>query len=90
MLRKLYAIGLLCLLPTWLGCAMCCGTDDYNYGAYGGRWERHDMSHGRVGSLFADAGMDTLIEDEVDEPIPGDDGIASTDASETELATFIR
>ena len=58
--RQLLSLGLLCLLPTCWGCAMCCGTDDYNYGAYGGRWQRHDLAHGRVGSLFAPAGYDTL------------------------------
>ena len=31
---------------------MCCGTDDYNYGAYGGEWQRSDMSYGRVGSVL--------------------------------------
>ncbi len=36
------------------GCSICCGPDDYNYGAYGGLHTRSDMQHGRVGSVFSD------------------------------------
>ena len=50
MVRKLFSLGLLALLSASLGCAMCCSPDDPNYGAYGGRWQRHDMSYGRVSS----------------------------------------
>ncbi|MDA1052735.1 MAG: hypothetical protein O3C40_19960 [Planctomycetota bacterium] len=59
MLRKLYCIGLLSLVSLSLGCAMCCSPDDYNYGAYGGRWQRQEMSSGRVSSAFAEAGYDS-------------------------------
>jgi hypothetical protein len=106
MLRKLFGLALLCLLPTWLGCALCCGTDDYNYAAYGGRWERHDMTHGRVGSVFAEAGVKTVIEDWSDEPSdestqepsdepsderrPGDDGITAAETGHAELATYLQ
>ncbi|MDP6446964.1 MAG: hypothetical protein QGG36_00410 [Pirellulaceae bacterium] len=38
------------------GCSMCCGPFDNTYSAFGGSWERHDMTHGRVGSAFAEAG----------------------------------
>jgi len=38
------------------GCAMCAGPFDAQYSAEGGSWERHDPSHGRVGSAFSDAG----------------------------------
>jgi hypothetical protein len=59
--------GILLLLlltaPTLLGCAMCCGVDDENYGAYGGIWQRHDMQHGRVGSILSPAG-NTVVADE--------------------------
>lgn len=51
---------LLLALPVATGCAMCCGVDDYNYAAYGGRRPRGDMSQGRVGSAFAPA--DALVE----------------------------
>jgi hypothetical protein len=43
------------LLPL-AGCAMCAGPFDADYSAEGGVWERHDPSHGRVGSAFSDAG----------------------------------
>ena len=83
MLRKLYCIGWLSLVSSSLGCALCCSPDDGNYGAYGGRWQRHDMSSGRVGSAFAEAGYDSfgnMLEAEPAAeplPIPGDDGIRS-------------
>lgn len=85
MVRKLFALAVLGLVSSSLGCAMCCSTDDPNYGAYGGRWQRHDMSHGRVGSAFNDAGFDALAEGEeesAEEPASpaeaeaGDDGLA--------------
>lgn len=86
MLRKLHCIGLLLLVSSSLGCALCCSPDDGNYGAYGGRWQRHDMSHGRVSSAFAEAGYDSLgglmdeqpaAEEPASEPelLPGDDNI---------------
>ncbi|MBC8353955.1 MAG: hypothetical protein H8E66_18315 [Planctomycetes bacterium] len=81
MLRKLFCIGLLTLVSSSLGCAMCCSPDDCNYGAYGGRWQRHDMSCGRVGSAFAEAGYDSLGEvmqaDAIEppQPLPADDNI---------------
>ena len=37
-----------------IGCSICCGPDDYNYGTYGGIHPRADMQHGRVGSVFSD------------------------------------
>ena len=37
-----------------VGCSICCGPDDYNYGTYGGIHQRSDMQHGRVGSVFSD------------------------------------
>jgi hypothetical protein len=93
MLRKLYCIGLLSLVSSSLGCALCCSPDDYNYGAYGGRWQRHDMSSGRVSSAFAEAGYDSignLLEAEPaaePRPIPGDDGIRSV--SYNEVGSYI-
>jgi hypothetical protein len=60
MLRKLYCIGLLLLVSSSLGCTLCCSPDDRNYGAYGGRWQRHDPEYGRVSSVFAEAGYDSL------------------------------
>ena len=87
MVRKLLSVGLLSLLSASLGCAMCCSTDDPNYAVYGGRWQRHDMSFGRVGSAFNDAGFDSLNQAEeaggtVDEELPGNDGLTDYDTVE--------
>ena len=60
MLRKLYCTALLSLVSLSLGCAVCCSPDDCNYAAYGGRWQRHEMASGRVSSLYAEAGYDSL------------------------------
>ncbi len=93
MLRKLYCIGLLSLVSSSLGCALCCSPDDCNYGAYGGRWQRHDMSSGRVGSAFAEAGYDSVgnaveaVHTPEPERLPGDDGIRSI--SYDEVSSYI-
>jgi hypothetical protein len=44
------------LLLLFGGCAMCPSPYDYDYAAQGGRWERHDPVHGRVGSAFEPSG----------------------------------
>ena len=99
MIRKLFALGLLAVVSTSLGCAMCCSPDDPNYAAYGGRWQRHDMAYGRVGSAFAEAGYDALAPETLtpapaeDEPEAGDDGLAHRAAisdDETDLVSYIR
>lgn len=102
MLRKLYCIGLLSLVSSSLGCALCCSPDDWNYGAYGGRWQRHDMSSGRVSSAFAEAGYDSLgdildTESAAEyptepQPRPGDDNIRPVsydEESSNEVSSFI-
>jgi len=38
------------------GCAICNSEFDRDYGAFGGSWNRHDRSEGRVGSAFGSAG----------------------------------
>lgn len=93
MLRKLCCIGLLSLVGSSLGCAVCCSPDDFNYGAYGGRWQRHDMENGRVGSAFAEAGYDSLggvIETQTapePEDLPGDDHMQAV--SYDEVSSYI-
>jgi hypothetical protein len=93
MLRTLYCIGLLSLLSSSLGCAVCCSPDDYNYGTYGGRWQRHDLSSGRVSSAFAEAGYDSMgnvVDAEpatAPEPRSGDDHIRPV--SYEEVSSFI-
>lgn len=61
--------GLLLLLPALTGCAMCQDIDDYNYSAYGGTWQRDDMSRGRVGSAF---GYVADASGTVRDPVPSD------------------
>jgi hypothetical protein len=51
---NLPAIAMLTLLCG--GCTLCPNCDPDAFAAYGGRWERTDRDHGRVGSLFAPAG----------------------------------
>lgn len=46
----------LVMLASSTGCAICCHPHDYEYCAYGGRWERDDRCNGRVGSAFEPAG----------------------------------
>ncbi len=36
------------------GCSMCCGPYDFHYPAFGGKHQRVDPTHGRVGSIFSD------------------------------------
>ena len=36
------------------GCAACCSPYDFDYPTFGGKWERLDRQHGRVGSAFYD------------------------------------
>ncbi|HAA70934.1 MAG TPA: hypothetical protein DCE55_17480 [Planctomycetaceae bacterium] len=38
------------------GCAICASPGDYEYAAYGGRWQRTDRNNGRVGSVLDPAG----------------------------------
>jgi hypothetical protein len=55
MTRAIFALLLLALLSLTSGCAICCTPYDYAYPAYGGKWQRADMYHGRVGSAFEPA-----------------------------------
>ena len=36
------------------GCSSCCGPYDYHYPTFGGKHQRVDPTHGRVGSIFSD------------------------------------
>ena len=44
--------ALFCFLST--GCSMCCGPYDYDYPNFGGKHQRQDRQHGRVGSILSD------------------------------------
>jgi hypothetical protein len=46
------------------GCTLCDNCEDGAYPAFGGRWQRTDRHHGRVGSLFDPGGAKV--------PYPGD------------------
>ena len=46
-LKSVLAIGM-------SGCAACCNPYDFDYPAFGGKWERVDRQQGRVGSAFYD------------------------------------
>jgi hypothetical protein len=39
------------------GCTICSNPFDCDYVTYGSRTPRHDMKHGRVGSIFSDSTM---------------------------------
>lgn len=56
MWRLLSLIALISTTSVLSGCAMCCAPFDDAYPTYGGKWERVDRFHGRVGSAFYDAG----------------------------------
>ena len=44
------------------GCAACCNPYDFDYPAFGGKWERVDRQQGRVGSAFYDPSqMDGVV-----------------------------
>ena len=66
-------LGIAALLTS--GCAMCCSPYDEAYGFTGGRWQRTNLCHGRVGSAFAPAGAvgETIVEEvpaELPPPVP--------------------
>jgi catechol 2,3-dioxygenase-like lactoylglutathione lyase family enzyme len=50
------------LIAASSGCAICASPFDKTYSAYGGRWQRDDMQHGRVGSAFYPAGGPVFVE----------------------------
>lgn len=52
-------------VPGWIGCSSCCTPWDDAYPTYGGKWERVDRFHGRVGSAFNDASGQLVGDGEV-------------------------
>lgn len=58
---------------------MCQQCDIDSYGAYGGRWQRTNRDHGRVGSVFQPAGAQVAYTDHGDTSIDyGDDEMSPT------------
>lgn len=51
-----HAAAMVLLVALCGGCSMCQQCELDTYSASGGRWQRTDRDHGRVGSLFAPAG----------------------------------
>ena len=49
---SLIITALICFLST--GCSLCCGPHDYDYPDFGGKHQRQDRRHGRVGSILSD------------------------------------
>jgi hypothetical protein len=47
---------LACLTMPLAGCTLCASPYDYDYGLFGGSWQRYEPSQGRVGSRFNNAG----------------------------------
>ena len=61
-LLSLIACTLLCMTA---GCTTCCTPYDYDYPAYGGRWQRNDPTSGRVGSVFSNVSSQVVDEEDV-------------------------
>ena len=54
-MQRLTILFILTVLPiTFIGCSMCCGTNDFDYPTYGGIHQRADPARGRVGSILSD------------------------------------
>ncbi len=51
-MKRLMSLLALSLISTNVACTLCSDCDDYSYGAIGGRWERTNLTHGRVGTAF--------------------------------------
>ena len=75
---RLLAAAALCWSLSFMagGCAICQGPHDCDYPTYGGRWERTNRTHGRVGSEFDPAGAPAaeIAETVIAEPTPADAG----------------
>ena len=51
---KNFILIVVAIFISQIGCSMCCGPFDNDYGAFGGKHLRADRSHGRVGSILSD------------------------------------
>ncbi len=76
---RILVIGLATSCLALSGCAICASPYDDHYSAFGGRWERDVENHGRVGSLYTQAGYrldDSDVEPD-DGPLgtPGEDSV---------------
>lgn len=69
MIRLAGVVGLV-IASSFVGCSVCCTPYDDAYPAYGGKWQREDRYHGRVGSAFHPAGGMAVNEASYDEMAP--------------------
>lgn len=68
-MRRLFLLGMLIAFASLsMGCAACCSPYDYAFGYYGGAWQRDDLCHGRVGSVYAPAGSPVIAKKELSPP----------------------
>lgn len=72
MTRRFALIAGSWLLAASTGCAICSSPFDYDYAAYGGRWERGDRCRGRVGSVFEPAEARLISPQEPEKVEPGE------------------
>lgn len=63
-MKRFMSLLAISLISTNVGCTVCSNCNDYTYGAFGGLWERSDLTYGRVGSAFSPQGV-LLTEGEV-------------------------
>ncbi len=54
--KSLLAVVVSCMIP-FSGCSLCCTPYDHHYATTGGKHQRVDMVHGRVGSIFSDPNL---------------------------------
>lgn len=55
MFRRWIVVCGLLMLATSTGCAICSSEFDYDYNAFGGRYDRAERCRGRAGSAFEPA-----------------------------------
>ena len=69
-MRRSLLISACLLIAPLTGCTLCPSPYDCDYGFYGGSWQRHEPSQGRVGSAFNNAGapLNPRVEESIEVP----------------------
>lgn len=70
-MKRFLSLLAISLISTNVGCSLCSSCDDYSYGAFGGLWERSDLTYGRVGSAFGPEGLSVSADNAADVDDPG-------------------
>jgi hypothetical protein len=65
-MKRLMSLLAIVLISTNVGCTLCSNCDDYSYGAFGGLWQRSDLTYGRVGTAFSPEGFSISEGESVD------------------------